>query len=274
MHIGFWEHRHTQKRVKREKTLTGWGQNSIYCCPRAGIFWELKTTFSSKLNEHTLKSSEQWCGEVWERKWLQERRRRGREQHSKAGARSSDEGHAPEDALACHHPVQAWSVTLPSASLSLRRRRAAAWTTPQAVAQLLAHNTGACETGHAHHCSGSHGRTLASSHAMLLTRPTRPTSWAAGTGRGVASTAAADPAPSIPGLTMLNVSWSRSSSSSSPMGTGSLPAVIWTGPWERLDLLEDLASPPLGFSEKSYKESLSFVCSCLAFGLLHGVTSL
>lgn len=91
--------------------------------------------------------------------------------------------------------MQAWSVTLPSASLSLRRRRAAAWTTPQAVAQLLAHNTGACETGHAHHCSGSHGRTLASSHAMLLTRPTRPTSWAAGTGRGVASTAAADPGP-------------------------------------------------------------------------------
>lgn len=79
---------------------------------------------------------------------------------------------------------KAWSMTLPSASLSLRRRRAAACTTPQAVAQLLAHNTGACETGHAHHCSGSHGRTPASSHAMLLTRPTRPTSWAAGTGRG------------------------------------------------------------------------------------------
>ena len=31
---------------------------------------------------------------------------RGRVQHSKARAHSSDEGHAPEDALACHHPVQ------------------------------------------------------------------------------------------------------------------------------------------------------------------------
>ena len=38
MHIGFWEHRHTQKRVKREKTLTGRGQNSIHCCRRGGIF--------------------------------------------------------------------------------------------------------------------------------------------------------------------------------------------------------------------------------------------
>lgn len=49
-------------------------------------------------------------------------------------------------------------------------------------------------------------------------------------------------------LTMLNVSWSRSSSSSSPMGIGSLPAVMWTGPCDLFPLLPDLASPPLGFT--------------------------
>lgn len=72
--------------------------------------------------------------------------------------------------------------------------------------------------------------------------------------------AAQTSASSISRLTMLKVSWSRSSSSSSPMGTGSLPAVMWTGPWARFDLLEDLASPPLTF-QKSYKKSLSFLQS-------------
>lgn len=53
-------------------------------------------------------------------------------------------------------------------------------------------------------------------------------------------------------LTMLNVSWSRSSSSSSPMGIGSLPAVMWTGPCDLFPLLPDLASPPLGFTRTNY----------------------
>lgn len=51
---------------------------------------------------------------------------------------------------------------------------------------------------------------------------------------------------------MLNVSWSRSSSSSSPMGIGSLPAVMWTGPCDLFPLLPDLASPPLGFTRTNY----------------------
>lgn len=53
-------------------------------------------------------------------------------------------------------------------------------------------------------------------------------------------------------LTMLNVSWSRSSSSSSPMGMGSLPAVMWTGPCDLFALLPDLASPPFGFTRTNH----------------------
>lgn len=53
-------------------------------------------------------------------------------------------------------------------------------------------------------------------------------------------------------LTMLKVSWSRSSSSSSPMGIGSLPAVMWTGPCDLFPLLPDLASPPLGFTRTNH----------------------
>lgn len=53
-------------------------------------------------------------------------------------------------------------------------------------------------------------------------------------------------------LTMLNVSWSRSSSSSSPIGIGSLPAVMWTGPCDLFPLLPDLASLLLGFTRTNY----------------------
>lgn len=198
-----------------------------------------------------------------------ERGEGARVRHKDAHTRSSEDGQVPRTRGPATVPREAWSTTLPAASCRWGGGAPRLGPHPRLRLSSTPHDTGACETGHACHCSSSHGQA-----SSLVSRQVM--SQAAETRRGVASTAAADPAPSISGLTMLNVSWSRSSSSSSPMGMGSLPAVMWTGPWERLDLLEDLASPPLGFSEKSYKESLSFVCSCLAIWtslLCHSTTS-
>lgn len=71
MHMGFGEQRERGK--ERGDYLTGWGQNSILCCHRAGIFWDLEedhflfeTELTAQVNCGLCKFGEKRPQEGWE----------------------------------------------------------------------------------------------------------------------------------------------------------------------------------------------------------------
>lgn len=202
------------------------------------------------------------CGSLGEEE-ASRGRRRGRVQlnkgHTRSPGEASPRGRGPATILS-----RARSMTLPQLPCLSGGGVPQLGPHPRPWLRLLAHSTGAYETGHARHCSAHTARTPSLVSVMLLTRTI---GWAPGTSQEAWRARQLRTRPSTSGLTMLSVSWSRSSSSSSQWGW--VRFLLWYGQGpERLDLLEDLASPPLGFSEKSYKVTVTCVRLSCSFRLL------
>lgn len=168
MHMGFGEQRERGK--ERGDYLTGWGQNSILCCHRAGIFWDLEedhflfeTELTAQVNCGLCKFGEKRPQEGWEEivDWGTEK---WRTCSSRKGLRVL-RIHRPVPKPCKIWPLHSFPTTFPVSKGEIDH-----------ILGSLHHNTEAHKICHVHRCSSSLSQdpSLVSCHAVPLLSPLQP----------------------------------------------------------------------------------------------------